>query len=336
MSEPKLISPLLDGYAVGAPISSRQGAVCCPAMKRGSNDRYIVKIISVPASAKQYDALLLAGAYSDSGQAAAYFKEQSDRISAEADILRKLSAGTGFSSYINWQVVPFGDNRPGFQVYLLGTFKLSLDRQFRKGAVGSQNAVELGRMLCDALSSCRKAGYIYAALKPTNIYVNESQGYSIGDLGFIQLDSLGYMPLPGKCCSAYTPPEMQDAMHTLDGTVYTYALGMILYQLCNHGQLPTVSDSFIAPPAEAEASLSQVIMKAISPDPSQRWKDPDDMAQALAACKSAAGSDTSSHETQVFSAETVNSVFAASSASRPSGSMSDTRVIPAPGKTEST
>ena len=336
MSEPKLISPLLDGYAVGAPISSRQGAVCCPAMKRGSNDRYIVKIISVPASAKQYDALLLAGAYSDSGQAAAYFKEQSDRISAEADILRKLSAGTGFSSYINWQVVPFGDNRPGFQVYLLGTFKLSLDRQFRKGAVGSQNAVELGRMLCDALSSCRKAGYIYAALKPTNIYVNESQGYSIGDLGFIQLDSLGYMPLPGKCCSAYTPPEMQDAMHTLDGTVDTYALGMILYQLCNHGQLPTVSDSFIAPPAEAEASLSQVIMKAISPDPSQRWKDPDDMAQALAACKSAAGSDTSSHETQVFSAETVNSVLAASSASRPSGSMSDTRVIPAPGKTEST
>ena len=84
MSEPKLISPLLDGFIMGAPMSQHHGVSCCPAMKENSDDKYIVKVISVPASQSQLDALLLTGAYKDPGEAMDYFKAQTDGIVAEA------------------------------------------------------------------------------------------------------------------------------------------------------------------------------------------------------------------------------------------------------------
>ena len=78
MSAPKLISPLLDGFVMGPPISNHHGVRCCPAMKHNSDNKYIVKIVSVPASQSQLDALLLTGAYNDPGEAMDYFKLKLD------------------------------------------------------------------------------------------------------------------------------------------------------------------------------------------------------------------------------------------------------------------
>ena len=75
MSDPKIISPLLDGFAMGAPISSHHGVRCCPAMRQNSDSKYIVKVLSFPASQVQLDALLLTGAYTDKNSALAYFKD---------------------------------------------------------------------------------------------------------------------------------------------------------------------------------------------------------------------------------------------------------------------
>ena len=65
MSEPKLISPMLDNFEIGGPLSDHDGVRCCPAMRKNSDEKYIVKIISVPASQTKLDALLLTGAYPD-------------------------------------------------------------------------------------------------------------------------------------------------------------------------------------------------------------------------------------------------------------------------------
>ena len=78
MSESNLVSPLLDGFALGAPMSSRPGVCCCPAMKEGSDQKYIVKILSMPASQTQLDALLLTGAYKDPAAALDYYRQSVD------------------------------------------------------------------------------------------------------------------------------------------------------------------------------------------------------------------------------------------------------------------
>ena len=88
MSEPKLIQPLLDNFAIGDPISDHNGVRCCPAMDNRTDDRYIVKIVANPASQNQLDALLLSGAFESPEKANSYFKEMADAVVAEG-ILRK-------------------------------------------------------------------------------------------------------------------------------------------------------------------------------------------------------------------------------------------------------
>src|SRR5574344_942339 len=99
MSEEALVSPLLDGFVLGAPMSERPGVSCHPAMKENSDQKYIVKVLSMPASQVQLDALLVAGAYSDPAAALDYFRQQADDTAAEAAFLTSMAKLDGFACY---------------------------------------------------------------------------------------------------------------------------------------------------------------------------------------------------------------------------------------------
>lgn len=283
MSEPKLISPMLDNYLMGEPISEHHGIRCCPAVPKKSDKRYIVKIISIPASQVQLDALLLAGAYSNYASAFSYFKELADSIASEVEVLNKLSKLEGFLPYEAIQLVPM-EGKVGYDVYLMSQYKRTLERHWKKKPMTHLAAVNLGLDLCAAMAVCRRSGYLYVDLKPSNIYISDQQEYRVGDLGFVRMDSLLYASLPDKYRSVYTPPEIADAMSSLNETIDTYAIGMILYQVYNDGQLPTkeqITGGNLPAPAYADSDMAAIIMKAISADPGERWPDPIQMGQAL-------------------------------------------------------
>lgn len=283
MSEPRLVSPLLDGFVLGDAISDHHGVRCCPAIRENTDERYIVKIISIPATQVQLDALLLTGACSDQEQALAYFKELSDGVIGEADILEKLSKLEGFVPYLGHQVCQMEDG-VGYEVYLNSKYKRSLGKLMITQPLTHLAAVNLGLDLCAALAACRRSGYLYVDLKPENIFLSETQGYRIGDLGFISLSSLKYASLPEKYRSRYTPPEISDALSSLNDTMDIYALGLILYQIYNNGQLPfegSAPASAFPAPMYADYEMAEIILKACDPDPRNRWQDPALMGQSL-------------------------------------------------------
>ena len=285
MSEAKLISPMLDGFAIGGPISDHHGIRCYPAMPVDSDKRYIVKVISIPASQVQLDALLLAGAYSSRDSALAYFKELADGVAKEADVLKKLARFEGFIPFEDLQIVPKDDDT-GYDVYLLSPYKRSLERHMRKTPMTHLSAVNLGLDLCASMVVCRRKGYLFVDLKPSNIYINEKKEFRIGDLGFVKLDSLHYASLPDKYRSSYTAPEVSDAWSSLNDTLDTYAIGMILYQVYNDGKLPfegQAGSEELPPPLYADYEMAEIILKAIAPKPELRWTDPMLMGQALVA-----------------------------------------------------
>lgn len=283
MSEPKLISPMLDGFIMGDAISEHHGVRCCPAMVKESGSKYIVKIISVPASQVQLEALLLSGAFPNENAALNYFKEQAQGIIEEFNILKKLSTLEGFVSYDSCKIVPM-ENEVGYDVYLLSPYKRSLESYMRKHTMTHLAAINLGLDMCASLAVARQAGYLYADLKPENIYISAEQEYRIGDLGFIPLDSLKYASLPDKYRSIYTAPEIKDAYAQLNTTMDTYAVGMVLYQAYNGGILPEVipGEKLVAP-AFADYEMAEIILKACDPDPDARWQDPVEMGQQLVA-----------------------------------------------------
>lgn len=283
MSEPKLISPMLDGFIMGDAISEHHGVRCCPAMVKETGSKYIVKIISVPASQIQLEALLLSGAFPNEDAALNYFKEQAQGIIEEFNILKKLSSLEGFVPYDSCKIVPM-ENEIGYDVYLLSPYKRSLESFMRKHTMTHLAAINLGLDMCASLAVARQAGYLYADLKPENIYISADQEYRIGDLGFIPIDSLKYASLPDKYRSIYTAPEIKDAYAQLNTTIDTYAAGMILYQAYNGGILPEViPDEKLVAPAFADYEMAEIILKACDPEPSERWQDPIQMGQQLVA-----------------------------------------------------
>lgn len=286
MSVPKLISPMLDNFNMGDPISEHNGVRCCPAMEKNSDAKYIVKIISVPSAPSQLDALLLSGAYPNAEAALDYFKSLTDGILAENRLLEKLTSLGGFVPFDNCQIEPM-EAGTGFDVYLLSPYTPTLHRQLSSSSMTHLEALNLGMDLCSALSTCRQSGYLYTNLKPENIYITADRGYRIGDLGFLKLSSLKYASLPDRYRSEYTAPEITDAYSELNTTIDVYAVGLILYQVYNNGALPFSGEAapgeMFPSPAYADYEMTEIILKACAPDPAERWQDPEALGQALVA-----------------------------------------------------
>ena len=283
LSSPKLHLPILSGYLLGEAMSCHDGVRCYPAIKRGTDEKYILKIVSFPDCYDRLDALLLTGAVSDKKAAMAYFMDLAKDMLGQTDILQELSHQEGFVPYLDSQIDPM-DTEDGYEVYLLGTYKRSLERMLRTEALTHADVIHMGLDLCAALAACRRAGYLYVDLKPGNIFYDGDHGFRIGDVGFISLKSLKYASLPDKYRSSYTAPELSDMLASLNTTVDIYALGLVLYQAYNGGVLPFTG----AAPAEelptplyADYEMASIILKACHPDPKQRWQQPTQMAQAL-------------------------------------------------------
>lgn len=297
MSEPKLISPMLDNFMIGDPISDRNGVRSCPAMHEVTQDKYIVKIISSPSTPAKLEALLLSGAYASKEEALSYFEQVANDITEEAAILEKLSALEGFIPFERSQTVPM-DEGNGYDVYLLGTYKRTLARQLQKAPLTHLNALNLGLDICSALAVCRRSGYLFVNLKPENIYCVGDNSYRIGDLGFMRLDSLKYASLPDRYRSAYTAPEIPDAFSALNTTIDIYAAGLILYQVFNGGHLPDTQEGTpLAAPDYADYEMAEIILKACAANPEDRWQDPVEMGQALVSYMQRNGA----HDTPVVS-----------------------------------
>ncbi len=282
MLEDKNISPLLDNLMIGDPISDHHGICCCPAIHKENDKRYILKIISVPASQTQLNALLLTGAVENLAAAREYFENRVRDYTSEIDILQSLSRFEGFLSYEGYQVVA-KDEETGFDIYILSQYQRTLEQQFTKKSFTKLDAVNLGLDICSALTACRRNGYIFVNLKPSNIYVAENGEYKICDFGFVKLDGLKYATIADHHIGEFTPPEITDPFSALNDRMDVYALGMILYKIYNGGKLPSDRELSLEAPVYADAEMAQIILKACSNCPDDRWQSPAEMGQMLVA-----------------------------------------------------
>lgn len=276
MLTPRTVSPLLDGFALSNPISRHDATQCVSALEQATGAHYVVKTIHISQSG------VLSGSLQERANADKAGKAQAQALAEEAKALGKLSTMGYFAAYEDAQIVP-AEDRSGYEVYLLAPHRPSLQHILHKPGLTQLEVINMALDICSALSTCRRAGYFYANLKPSNIFYT-GQHYRIGDLGFVSMSTLGHAPLPASCRNRYTPGELQSGQTALNDTADLYALGMILYEAYNGGNLPGKTDvagALWAPPKYADYEMAEIILRACALDPAIRWHDPEQMSAAL-------------------------------------------------------
>ena len=280
MPEPRQISPLLDKIITGDAISDHNGIYCYPAMHTKTNDKYILKVISVPSSETKLEALLLTGALENEDAAKDYFRQRAKELTDEIDTLQQLSRQEGFLPCAGYQVVE-KEASVGYDVYVLNENRHTLERYMAKHPMTQLDALNLGLDICSAFTACRRSGYLFANLKPSNIYLNNNGEFRLSDLGLISLNTLKYATLPEHYLSSFTAPEINDPFAPLNETMDVYSVGMLLYSIYNGGILPEERTGELIAPRYADSEIAEIILKACNPNPEDRWQTPAQMGQML-------------------------------------------------------
>lgn len=294
MSELKLVSPLLDRMSVLEEIPGHNGCSCYSLRHEDSGERFVVKHISIPASEKQTYALLLSGAYPDQAAVQTYYGTVAEDTKAEVAVGQKLAASGYFLGAVGCQVEP-KESGIGYDVYILYPRQIPLSTVLAESAMTGLRAVNLGLDLCEALSTCREAGYLFSNLKPENVFLTASGRFQLGDLGLTPLQDLQYASVPEEYLGPYSAPELSDIMAAPNPTIDLYSLGMLLYRIYNgnHGPFedehtePGMADKLrltgkaMPTPLYADYELSAIILKACAPSPESRFQSPEELKQAL-------------------------------------------------------
>lgn len=186
------------------------------------------------------------------------------------------------------------------------------DELARYGHLGTRRALRITLQVCRALSSAHKAHVVHRDMKPDNVFlqrtVDGEEIIKIVDFGIAQLrnpDEEAKSTPPRRRLTKtgmifgtpeYMAPE-QAAGKQADQRVDVYAVGIILFEMLT-GAVPFTGDSFMAvlaahlndpvpsmlrfrPDLNVSRELHDVVARALSKDPDQRFASMTDFAAAL-------------------------------------------------------
>ena len=294
MSDLKMVSPLLDGMQVERESAEHNGRKSYILRRDSSDDRFVLKILSIPAADSQVRAMILSGAYADEAAVHEYYGKVVDDIKAELNAGKKLAESGNFAGALDYQVET-KESGVGYDVYILRPFHIPLDELLSHGAITNLRAINLGIDLCDSVSACREAGYIFGNIKPENVFLTKTGRFMLGDLGLIPLEDLEYACLPEEYIGAYSAPELSEITASPNTTMDLYSLGMVLYKIYNGNHDPFEDENTgegmadklrmtgkpLPTPIYADYELAGIILKACSFNPEDRYQSPAELKQAI-------------------------------------------------------
>src|SRR5262249_29251033 len=177
----------------------------------------------------------------------------------------------------------------------------------QRGPLPLDRSRELCSQVLDALGHAHPAGIVHRDLKPANLMLTESGVVKVMDFGLARMAGTEHLTNNGFMVGtpAYMAPE-QVLAEEIDGRADLYAMGVVLYRLLT-SQLPFKADSGIsmahkqvhdaptpvrAVRTELPSACEDIIGRALTKSPADRFQSAEDFKAALAAL-SATGSSIS-------------------------------------------
>lgn len=162
---------------------------------------------------------------------------------------------------------------------------VNLRQLMATGDVTAQRALALVARICDALHYAHDCGIVHRDIKPENILIDKAGQPRVADFGLAKVLRGDTAPtnLTGTNVVLgtynYMAPE-QKRSAKVDHRADIYAVGVVLYELLT-GKLPA---GHFPPPsssAKVDASVDQLVLKALQAEPEQRYQSAHDLGSDI-------------------------------------------------------
>lgn len=201
-----------------------------------------LKVISFPQDPSEEDSLRAEGM--DDMSITSYYNTIVEEMVGEFKLMAKLKGNTNIVSYENHMVIDHMNDK-GKDILIQMELLTPLNKYIIAKDENDQllhpltvnNVIKLGIDISKALELCSEYDIIHRDIKPENIFVTDHGDFKLGDFGVARTVGKTRQAMSMKGTLSYMAPEMYRG-NNYDASVDIYALGMVLYRLCNNGRAP--------------------------------------------------------------------------------------------------
>lgn len=272
-------------------------------------DTAALKVIQIPPSQDVIKAQLAEG--TDPVTIRNSLKGYVDDMVKEVSILRDLKDHHNIVRYEDFDVIDhFSEGIVQWDILIrmelltsLLDYKVSLASQNRR--METEDIVELGIELSDALAYCAENNIIHRDIKPGNIFINKIGDYKLGDFGVARNAEGTAATMSMKGTESYMAPEVfldTGTGHKYGANVDVYSLGLVMYELLNirlpfmppypepilnmamereKALMKRLSKDPLPKPLHCDDKLAEIILKACAGEPCERYQTAQEFHDAL-------------------------------------------------------
>lgn len=258
-----------------------------------------LKAITIPQNQSEIKSVMADGM--DEASVTAYYENFVEEIVGEFVLMSKLKGTSNIVSYEDHRVIRHKDGI-GWDILIRMELLVPLIDHLSTHPMRREDVIQLGIDLCRALELCERHNIIHRDIKPENIFISENGDYKLGDFGIARTLEQTSGMLSKKGTQSYMAPEIHRE-ESYGANVDIYSLGIVMYRLLNENRTPflpaypapitysdresaikqRISGAPIPPPKNAYGRLAEIVLKACSFHPKDRYSSPKQMREDLEA-----------------------------------------------------
>lgn len=256
-----------------------------------------LKVIRIPTDDSEIHALINDGM--DDNSIRTYLGSVVEDIVNEVALMYKLRGNTNIVSYEDHFAVEHV-NSIGWNIYIRMELLIPLFDYVKNRKLTIRDVIRMGLDMCNALEVCQKYNIVHRDIKPENMFVSDLGVFKLGDFGIARTVERTSTNLSKKGTYTYMAPELYKG-EECNSSVDIYSLGIVLYRFLNNNRTPflppypqplrimdrekanvlRMSGKPIPKPCNADGRLAEIVLKACSYDPKDRYESATLMKQAL-------------------------------------------------------
>ena len=260
-----------------------------------SDMKAALKVISIPNSKNEYKSFCDENYELDEKSITSYFYGFVEEFTKEFQVMFRLKGHSNIVCYEDHDVRKKKDEF-GWDIFIRMELLTPMNEHFKTTPPKQSDVIKIGIDLCKALEICQKYNIIHRDIKPSNVFISDSGEYKLGDFGVARTLEKTTGALSKKGTYTYMAPEVFKG-EKYNSNVDIYSLGILMYKLLNNNMEPFRTDkSFgdgemalekrmngeeIPAPVNSKGRLAEIVLKACSFDPKERYESPLQMRKEL-------------------------------------------------------